>query len=155
MAMRNVVLSLLLLMFDISGWASTINLGYQSGSEVKNTSPCSSESSMQGSCRTGTPPGLTYAITALNWTQTISSSLTGGTAATVTLTPCPIGIDTTGKGLYQITIYSSAHTAFEAQQVTGGTCTSGASSGTVVFTPNNSYSPGYHILSASSGIQET
>jgi len=155
MAMRNIALSLLLLICDISGSASTFNVGNQSGSEAKNTSPCSSESSMQGPCRTGTPPGITYAITALNWTRTISSSLTGGTTATVTLTPCPTGIDTTGKGLYQIAIYSSAYTAFEAQEVTGGTCTSGASSGTVVFTPNYSYSTGYHMLSASSGIQET
>ncbi len=43
----------------------------------------------------GSPAGITYATTAQNWTQTISSKLTGGTQANVTLTPCPTGIDTT------------------------------------------------------------
>src|SRR5260370_6469295 len=38
--------------------------------------------------------------------------------------------------------------------VTGGTCTSGAASGTIVFTPKNTHSATYVLGSATSGIQE-
>ena len=38
--------------------------------------------------------------------------------------------------------------------VTGGTCTSGAATGTIVFTPKNTHSATYVLGSASSGIQE-
>src|SRR5580693_5294647 len=64
----------------------------QLGSGVANTSTCQNGNSTWGSCGGGSPAGITYATTALNWTQTISSSLTGGSPATVTLTPCPVGI---------------------------------------------------------------
>jgi len=48
----------------------------------------------------GTPPGIRYATTGLNWSQTISGSLSAGVQATVTLTPCPAGVDTTtGRGM--------------------------------------------------------
>jgi hypothetical protein len=66
-----------------------------------------------------------------------------------------VGIDVTNLGLYQVLIWNAGNTAFEADQVTGGTCTSGGASGTVTFTPISSYATGYHIGTASSGIQET
>jgi hypothetical protein len=43
----------------------------------------------------------------------------------------------------------------EAVNVVGGSCVSGASSGTITFTPYYSYPAGSTIGSASSGIQET
>ncbi len=60
------------------------------GVRVASAATCLTGNSTWGSCGGGAPAGITYATTALNWTQTISSSLTGGTQATVTLTPCPL-----------------------------------------------------------------
>ena len=44
-----------------------------------------------------------------NWSQTISGSLTGGAQSTVTLTPCPMGIDTTSGAGYQVLITSGGN----------------------------------------------
>jgi hypothetical protein len=93
---------------------------------------------------------IRYAASSDNWSDT-GVSLTGGSANTITLTPCPLGIDASGQGMYFIYIQQSTTT--EITQVTGGTCLSGASSGTIVFTPKNSYTSAT-IGSASSGIQE-
>jgi hypothetical protein len=51
-------------------------------------------------------------------------------------------------------VYISGEGTPEPAMVTGGTCTSGAASGTVVFTPKNTRSATYLLSSASSGIQE-
>ena len=103
------------------------------------------------------PPrvGVPYSPTVLNWSQTIASPLTGGSRAIVTLTPCPIGIDTTSRAGYQVLLSEKGKSeAVNVLTIPGG-CTSGAASGTIAFTPFYSYSPGYTIGSASSGIQET
>ena len=99
--------------------------------------------------------GITYATTALNWTQTVSGSLTGGTQATVTLTPCPVGIDTTSGAGYQVLVSGGGNSEAVRVSTAAGACTSGAASGTIAFTPFYSYAAGYTIGSASSGIQET
>jgi hypothetical protein len=88
----------------------------------------------------------------LNWTQTISTPLTGGMLAKVDLAPCPPGLDTTSGAGYQVHI-SGAGTA-EAVNVTSGNCVPGAPAGTITFTPHFSYNAGARIGSASSGIQE-
>ena len=88
----------------------------------------------------------------LNWRQTISNSLAGGQQAKVTLTPCPLGIDTTSGAGYQVLLSGGGKS--ESVKVISGNCTSGASSGTITFTPYFSYSSGTTIGSASSGIQE-
>ena len=94
-----------------------------------------------------------------NWSQTPSGTLTASTPATVTLTPCPNGIDTTSGAGYQVALYATSTSTLPLEVVnvvpTVGDCTAGASSGTIHFTPFNSYSSGYIIGSASSGIQET
>jgi hypothetical protein len=112
--------------------------------------PCFASSSDVGG---GIPAGITYATTARNWKQSISSTLTGGTLATVMLTPCPTGIDTTSGAGYQVFISGAGHS--EAVNVYSGNCMSGASSGTIAFTPYYSYTAGATIGSASAGIQET
>ncbi len=125
----------------------------QLGSEVANASTCLNGNSTLGSCGGGSPAGITYATTAHNWIQTISGKVTGGTQATVTLTPCPAGIDTTSGVGYQVFISGAGHS--EAVNVVSGRCMSGASSGTITFTPYYSYPSRTTIGSASSGIQET
>ena len=96
--------------------------------------------------------GIRYVTPGDNWSMSPSGSLVGGTQATVTLTPCPVGVDTSGNSMYFV--YISGQGTPEPAMVTGGTCTSGASSGTIVFTPKNTHSATYVLSSASSGIQE-
>jgi hypothetical protein len=96
--------------------------------------------------------GVRYVTASDNWSASPSGSLTGGTQATVTLTPCPMGVDTSGFSMYFV--YLSVQGTPEPVMVTGGTCVAGAGSGTIVFTPANSHGAGYKIGSASSGIQE-
>ncbi len=164
--MGRLAFAVLLLSLGISGLASSSNLGKASlmsgamlpglpGSEVTNTPTCLTGNSTQSSCGGGVPPGITFATTALNWKQTIPSKLTGGTQAKVTLTPCPVGIDTTSGSGYQVLVSGGGNS--EAVSVVAGTggCASGAASGTITFTPVFSYAAGYTIGSASSGIQET
>jgi hypothetical protein len=120
-----------------------------------NASICPNEGSTWGSCGGGAPAGITYATTALNWTQTIPSALTSGSQATVTLTPCPVGIDTTSEAGYQVLLSGGGNSEAVSVSTAAGACTSGAASGTITFTPFYSYTAGYTIGSASSGIQET
>jgi hypothetical protein len=96
--------------------------------------------------------GIRYVTATDSWSVSPGGSLVGGTQATVTLTPCPVGIDTSGNSMYFV--YISGQGTPEAAMVTGGTCTSGASTGTIVFTPKNTHSATYVLGSASSGIQE-
>jgi hypothetical protein len=96
--------------------------------------------------------GIRYVTPEDNWSVSPSGSLVGGTQATVTLSPCPVGVDASGNSMYFV--YISGQGTPEPAMVTGGTCTSGASSGTIVFTPKNTHSATYVLSSASSGIQE-
>lgn len=110
-------------------------------------------SSREASLTVSVPEGITYVTTADNWEQTISPPLTGGREATVTLTPCPTGIDTTSGVGYQVLLSGGRNS--EAVNVESGSCRSGSSSGTITFVPYFSYPPKSTVGSASSGIQET
>ena len=125
------------------------------GAGVASSATCLTGNSTWGSCGGGAPSGITYATTALNWSQTITSALTGGSQATVTLTPCPVGVDTTSGAGYQVLISGGGNSEAVNVLTAAGECTSGAASGTITFTPFYSYPPGSAIGSASSGIQET
>jgi hypothetical protein len=85
--------------------------------------------------------------------QAPGGSLTSATPATVTLTPCPLGVNGADAGHY---LYVSGGTggAAEAVLITGGTCTSGASTGNVAFTPANSHGGAWTIGPANAGCQE-
>jgi len=97
---------------------------------------------------------IQYAVTANNWSQNPSGTLTAGVQATVTLTPCPVGID--GRDAIGIIYVSGTGTAEPVQLQGGGTCVSGApAGGTIKFTPNYTHGAGYAIGSASSGIYES
>jgi hypothetical protein len=121
------------------------------------------------------PPGTSLNVNNLNNIRTVEASdnwvatnlttaLTAAVQATVTISPCPVGVDTSGssslggpQGGYPVYITDGAqpNTNSESLYVTGGNCTSGAMSGTIVFTPHFSHAAsGYTIGSASSGIQE-
>jgi len=164
--MRRLALAVLSLSLEIVGLEFASNAGGASlmnaeapfsppGSRPANESTCRNGSATLDSCAGGDPAGITYATTAQDWTQTISGTLTGGKQAKVILTPCPTGTDTTSGAGYQVLLSGGGNSeAFNVVSMSGD-CTSGASSGTIHFTPFYSYSSGYSIGSASSGVQET
>jgi hypothetical protein len=84
--------------------------------------------------------------------QVPGGALTAGVAASVTMTPCPIGVSGANY-LYPVRIYEGTGTA-EAVRVTGGTCTSGLSSGTLIFTPAYDHSGSWRIGPAGGGLHE-
>jgi hypothetical protein len=104
---------------------------------------------------------IRYVTASWNWSQYFSSgTLTANTPATVTLTPCPLGINTAAIATipYYIALASGNNSvnyqAAESDMVTGGSCAPGAASGTVRFTPQHSYTSGFTVGSATAGIQE-
>ena len=153
--MRGMALIVLVLSFGLGGAVPFLSAGRvdmlaPSQSEVVSASSCPNGSSTSERCGTGAPRGTTYATTTLNWTQTISSSLTGGSPGTVVLTPCPVGVDYTSGAGYQVYIRDGASS--ETVAVTSGSTGSGSCS--ITFTTFFSHTS-YTIGSASSGIQET
>ncbi|MGO9405452.1 MAG: hypothetical protein ACLPVW_18495 [Terriglobales bacterium] len=163
--MGRLAFAVLVLLLEIGGLASSSNLGKTSlvsgavlpstpGPEGTTPPTCRNGDSAQSSCGGGVPSGITYATTAQNWSQPRTTSLTGGSASNLTLTPCPVGVDTVSRFGYDVYISDGGRS--EAVAVTGGTCTSGGASGTILFTPFYSHGPSaYTVESASSGIQET
>lgn len=95
---------------------------------------------------------INYAVD-FNWTpQVPGGSLTASIINTVTLTPCPVGLNGTDLSHY-LEISLGSGTA-EPVLISGGTCTSGLASGTVLFTPAFNHSGVWQIASATAGIQE-
>lgn len=88
------------------------------------------------------------------WSASPAGSLTATVQATVTLTPCPKGVDTSNNADSPYIIRVAATGTPEQVQVTGGTCTSGATTGTVIFTPAGSHGAGFTLGTATSGIKE-
>src|ERR1039458_8110226 len=138
--MRHIAFAVLLLLLEIGGRLSASNVGNvisvsagdtpsQSGSEVTNASACPAGHAKQGSCGQENPRGITYATTTLDWKQAISKSAIGGSAATVRLTPCPVGIDTKSDPGYHVLINN---TRPEIVSVGGETSAAGWGSGTTV-----------------------
>lgn len=85
--------------------------------------------------------------------QQPGGTLTAAVGATPTMTPCPIGVNGADASHY-LYISGGGGGAAEAVLITGGTCTSGASSGTVSFTPANNHTGAWTLTSATSGAQE-
>src|SRR5271156_4428477 len=71
----------------------------------------------------------------------------------VGLTPCPIGVNGSNPNYY-VYIVGGPGASEAAPVVTGGTCVSGAASGTILVDPANSHTAGYSIGSATAGIKE-
>jgi hypothetical protein len=98
------------------------------------------------------PSGITYLTTARNWSQISTTTLTARTSGSVTLDPCPLGVDYTSGAGYQVYLLDGSKS--EAVKVTSGSTFSGKCA--LNFTPNFSHGPSsYTVKSASSGIQET
>ena len=99
--------------------------------------------------------GVRYVTASDNWSQTVSGNLaTPNSAQTINLSPCPLGINTSNNSSQPYYVYIPTTNA-EAALVTGGTCTPGAVSGTIVVTTTVAHSGSSNtIQSAYGGIQE-
>jgi len=88
-----------------------------------------------------------------SWQQQVAGT-TGLTAGvnTITLKPCPRGVNGTDLWHY---LYISGTGTPEAVLITGGSCTSGNTSGTIAFIAAYDHPAGYTIGSATDGVQET
>ena len=100
----------------------------------------------------GTPTSPIVNTGNYSWAQTpqTSTALQAG-ANTLTLTPCPRGVN--GTDLWHYLFISRTGTP-EAVLVTGGSCTSRAPSGTIEFTAAYAHPAGYSIGTATDGVQE-
>ncbi|HLG97147.1 MAG TPA: hypothetical protein VKX49_12615 [Bryobacteraceae bacterium] len=105
-------------------------------------------------CGTGSGGPSTLIVTSTyNFSpQTPGGTLTSGVTNTVTLTPCPLGVNGSDLGHYYYV--SGGIGGPEAVFGTGGTCTSGAASGTLTFVPVNNHSGAWTIGPANAGLQE-
>jgi hypothetical protein len=85
------------------------------------------------------------------WTETPSGSAIKAGPNTVTLAPCPKGVN--GADLWHY-LYIAKTGKPEAVLITGGSCVSRAKSGTIEFTALYDHPAGYSIGSATDGVQE-
>ncbi len=93
----------------------------------------------------------TYQFTRVNGSGA-SGDLSSAGSKTISLSPCPLYVAGTDSFHY-VRISGGVGTA-EAALITGGTCTSGLSSGTIVVTTANSHTGAWQVTSSSDGIQE-
>lgn len=103
--------------------------------------------------------GVRYVTASWNWLQTdvagsIGNLSASGSGKTLTLTPCPVGIDVLNNVNAPYYAEIAGTGTAESALVTGGTCTTGGASGTVIVTTVNAHSAGFTIGSSTSGIQE-
>lgn len=93
-----------------------------------------------------------FAFSYTNGGSNISADLSATGAKTVTVTPCPAGVAGANTNHY-LRISGGTGTA-ESVLITGGTCTSGASSGTLQFTTVQTHTGGWALATATAGLQE-
>lgn len=89
--------------------------------------------------------------TNFSWSRQPGGSVSVG-GNTVTLTPCPAGV--AGTNMVHSLYLSGGTGTAEVVLITGGTCTSGAASGTITFTAANTHTGAWTIATATAGIQE-
>lgn len=103
--------------------------------------------------------GLPFASSAqYNFTRTNGKGASGdlsasGAGKTVTLTPCPLGPNAATTANWYLRLADGTGTA-ETVKVTGGTCTSGAASGTVVFDTSNTHTGAWTLRPTMAGVLE-
>jgi hypothetical protein len=84
--------------------------------------------------------------------RSAGAACTAGVPYTATLSPVPLGMNIPSTYPYYIRLSDAS--ADEGVLITGGSAVSGASSGTIQFTPASNHGAGFAISSGSNGIQE-
>ena len=95
-----------------------------------------------------------YVTASWNWVQSPADSLAATGSNTIHLNPCPMGIDTSNNPNRPYYVYVAGTGTPETALVTGGTCASGAASGTMVVTTGSNHAAGYTVGSSTAGIQD-
>ena len=98
--------------------------------------------------------GISFVVSSYNWVQSPADNLATAGNNTIHLTPCPAGVDTSNNTSAQYAVYIAGTGTAEAAAVTGGTCASGASTGTITVTTAHAHSAGYTVGAANGGNQE-
>ena len=98
--------------------------------------------------------GISFVVSSYNWVQSPADNLATAGNNTIHLTPCPAGVDTSNNTSAQYAVYIAGTGTAEAVAVTGGTCSSGASTGTITVTTAHAHSAGYTVGAANGGNQE-
>jgi len=98
--------------------------------------------------------GIPFVVSSYNWAQSPTDNLATAGNNTIHLTPCPAGVDTSNNTSAQYAVYIAGTGTAEAAAVTGGTCSSGASTGTITVTTAHAHSAGYTVGAANGGNQE-
>src|SRR6185369_12054560 len=101
------------------------------------------------------PPALdtrTFRFTRTNGASASGNLSSAGAGKTITVTPCPFGVN--GTDVYHYVRISGGTGTAEAVLITGGTCTSGLASGTIIVTTANTHTGAWALTSATAGIQE-
>ena len=128
------------------------------GSGNLSTNPTASQTIAQPAgtqFATNNLANIRYVTASWNWLQSPADNLATPGTATIHLSPCPPGMDTNSSANnYTYKVYIAGKGTPEAVAVSGGSCTPGASSGTITVTTANAHAAGYTVGSASSGIQE-
>ena len=140
-----------------SSSASWSACGGGSGSGNVSTTPTGNQNVSQPAgtaFSTNNLANVRYVTAAWNWVQRPSDSLAAAGSNTIHLSPCPMGIDTSNGTNRPYYVYVAGTGTPEIAQVTGGTCPSGAASGTITITTTASHANGYTVGSSTSGIQE-
>lgn len=86
-----------------------------------------------------------------SWTETPSGKAIKVGSNTITLMPCPKGVNGTDLWHY---LYISKTGTPESVLIAGGSCVSGARKGTIIFTAQYNHPKGYSIGSATDGVEE-
>jgi hypothetical protein len=126
----------------------TIN--FAPGQRLPSEAVVSALSGDQGGGSSGGIPTV-YTVQ-YSWAQpqkTVTAIAVG--ANEITLTPCPRGVNGTDVWHY---LYISGTGTPEVVLISGGSCTSGAASGTIQFAANFPHPSGYTISTATDGVQE-
>src|SRR5580658_2825295 len=98
--------------------------------------------------------GIPFVVSSYNWVQSPADNLATAGNNTIHLTPCPAGVDTSNNSSAQYAVYIAGTGTAEAAAVMGGTCASGASTGTITVTTAHAHSAGYTVGAANGGNQE-
>ncbi len=86
-----------------------------------------------------------YVTASWNWVQSPADGLATAGSNTIHLNPCPMGIDTSNNPNRPYYVYVAGTGTPETALVTGGTCASGAASGTMVVTTGSNHAAGYTV----------
>lgn len=93
-----------------------------------------------------------YVTASWNWLQSPADNLAIPGANTIHLSPCPLGMDTSNNSNAQYVVYISGTGTSEAAPVTGGSCTPGNTSGTIIVTTGYAHGGGYTVGSGIEGM---